>query len=405
MGSGAVRPLRKKILQESTRCLLALGEFYPAQKGVFVHILVVGVSMTLGVVSTGLAGVSHVPFGTTSDGTPVTLYALENSQGMRAQVATYGGIVVSLTARDREGRLADIVLGYDTLEPYLKRSPYFGAVIGRYANRIAQARFQLDGVSYQLAMNNGPNSLHGGNRGFDKVVWKVLSARAKPNGPELKLTYLSKDGEEGYPGNLLVRATYSLTNENTLKVEFEATTDKPTVVNLTQHSYFNLRGHGDVLGHVVQINASRFTPVNDTLIPIAIRGVTGTPFDFRKPTAIGARIGENDEQLRIAKGYDQNWILDRLHRGVILAATVYEPSTGRVLDVLTDQPGLQFYTGNFLDDTLVGKGGWKYQVHDAFCLEPQHFPDSPNHSGFPSTVLRPGETYRSTIVYRFRVQG
>ena len=320
---------------------------------------------------------------------------------MEARIITYGGILVSLTAPDRNGRLADVVLGYDTLDHYLKGRSYFGALIGRYCNRIARGRFRLEGRTYRLATNDGPNSLHGGKLGFDKVVWKVVSAQVTAHGSELKLAYLSRDGEEGYPGNLDIRATYMLTDENSLRLEFEATTDEPTIVNLTSHSYFNLRGTADVLGHVVEINADQFTPVDSTLIPVGVRSVADSPFDFRKPTAIGARIGTDDEQLRFAHGgYDHNWV-NTTTGALALDATVYEPETGRVLEVLSDQPGLQFYTGNFLDGSNSGKGGWKYKVHDAFCMEPQHFPDSPNHPSFPCTELKPGETYHSVIVYRF----
>jgi len=317
---------------------------------------------------------------------------------------TYGGIVVGLTAPDRHGRYADVVLGYDTLAGYLKSSPYFGALIGRYGNRIAGGRFTLNGTAYTLATNDGPNTLHGGKIGFDKVVWKVASAGVTAHGPQLRLTYLSRGGEEGYPGNLSITATYTLTEDDALRLEYRATTDRDTVVNLTQHSYFNLRGKGDVLGHAVQINADRFTPVDKTLIPTGeLRPVEGTPFDFRTPTAIGARIGNADEQLRSGTGYDHNWVIGGRAEtsDVRLDATVYEPETGRVLEVFSDQPGLQFYSGNFLDGSIVGRGGQRYEFRSGFCMEPQHFPDSPNHPDFPSTVLRPGGVYHSTIVYRF----
>jgi aldose 1-epimerase len=341
-------------------------------------------------------------FGTLPSGTKIKLYTLKSRSGMEALISTYGGILVSLKVPDRQGRLEDVVLGYDTLDPYLKNSPYFGALIGRYGNRIARGRFTLEGKSYTLATNDGPNTLHGGRAGFDKVVWKALSAQVTPEGPELKLAYLSHDGEEGYPGNLDVRATYTLTHDNSLRLSFEATTDKPTVVNLTAHSYFNLLGHDDVLGHLLAINADQFIPVDQTLIPTGTERVAGSPFDFRTPTLIGARIKEDDPQLRFAHGgYDHNWVLNTPPGKLALDATVYEPETGRVLQVLSDQPGLQFYSGNFLDGSIIGRGGWKYQQHAAFCLEPQHFPDSPNHPDFPSTELKPGETYRSTIIYRF----
>jgi len=356
----------------------------------------------------GHANASHseaieaTPFGTMPDGTPVELYTLRNAAGMAVKIATYGGIVTSLTAPDRQGHLSDVVLGYDTLAGYLKSSPYFGALIGRYGNRIAQGRFILNGKTYSLATNNGPNALHGGLKGFDKVVWQVNKAERTALGPRLTLTYLSKDGEEGYPGNLSVTAVYTLTNENALRLDYTATADQATVVNLTQHSYFNLRGQGDILGHVVQINADRFTPVDGTLIPTGeLRSVDGTPFDFRNPTAIGARINAEDEQLKAGKGYDHNWVIDGASGALRTQATVYEPVTGRTLEVISAEPGLQFYTGNFLDGTITGKRGQVYAFRSGFCIEPQHYPDSPNQPSFPSVVLKPGETYHNTIIYRF----
>ncbi len=359
----------------------------------------------------GLAGCSTVsrssskgvpePFGIAPDGTPVELYTLRNAAGVEARICTYGGIVVSLKVPDRAGQLGDVVLGYDTLAGYLKESPYFGCLVGRYGNRIAKGRFTLDGVEYTLATNNYPNHLHGGVNGFDKRVWKAVSAEG-PEGPRLELTYISPDGEEGYPGTLTVKAVYTLTTDNGLQLEYEATTDKPTVVNLTQHSYFNLAGKGDVLSHEVQIEADRFTPVDSTLIPNGeLRSVDGTPFDFRNPTPIGERINENDEQLRFGGGYDHNWVINPPTGGLGLHARVYEPTSGRLLEVVSTEPGLQFYTGNFLDGTITGKGGWVYGHRNAFCMEPQHFPDSPNQRNFPSAILRPGQTYRNTILYRF----
>lgn len=350
----------------------------------------------------GKSTITNAPFGQTSAGAPVQLYTLSNRHGMQARIMTYGGIIVSLTAPDREGHYADVVLGYDTLADYQKGSSYFGALIGRYGNRIAQGRFELHGVTYKLATNNGPNSLHGGLVGFDRVVWKVTKAAVSEHGPELALTYLSRDGEEGYPGNLTVKATYTLGEDDSLRLDYEAVTDKDTIVNLTQHSYFNLRGHGDILGHVLQIPASRFTPVDGTLIPLKdLRSVAGTPFDFRQPTAIGARINTKDEQLTNGKGYDHNWVLDKPSGALTAVATVYEPQTGRVLEVSSTEPGVQFYSGNFLDGTSVGKSGWAYALHEGLALEPQHFPDSPNHADFPSVVLKPGQTYRNTILYKF----
>jgi len=352
--------------------------------------------------SPGAGTITQAPFGKTPDGTAVSLYTLRNAQGMEAHIATYGGIVTSLTAPDRQGQYSDVVLGYDALAGYIKNSPYFGALIGRYGNRIAKGRFELDGVTYRLATNNGPNALHGGIKGFDKVVWTAVKSEVSAEGPRLTLNYRSADGEEGYPGNLDVTAIYTLMQDNALQLEYRATTDKDTVVNLTQHSYFNLRGHGDVLGSIVQIHASRFTPVDATLIPTGeLRPVAGTPFDFRAPTAIGARIDGEDEQLKFGKGYDHNWVIDDPSGKLKVQASVYEPDTGRVLEVLSTEPGLQFYTGNFLDGSITGKQGEVYALRHGFCMEPQHFPDSPNHRQFPSVVLKPGQVYRNTIVYRF----
>jgi aldose 1-epimerase len=349
--------------------------------------------------------ITQEPFGRMPDGQAVTLYTLRNSSGVEARICNYGGIVVSLKVPDRDKRLGDVVLGYDTLDEYVRNSPYFGCLVGRYGNRIAKGRFTLKGVTYTLATNNGPNALHGGLKGFDKVLW-AAKTRTTPLGPALELSYRSKDGEEGYPGNLNVTAVYTLTEDNALRLDYTATTDKDTVVNLTQHSYFNLRGQGDVLGHEVYLNADRFTPVDSTLIPTGeLRPVAGTPFDFRTPTTIGARINQNEEQLRFGNGYDHNWVINKAPGQLALQARVYEPNTGRVLEVFSTEPGLQFYTGNFLDGTITGKGGWVYQFRHGFCMEPQHFPDSPNKPKFPSVVLRPSEVYRNTIVYRFSVKG
>lgn len=342
----------------------------------------------------------HKPFGQTAEGEKVDLYTLTNPNGMEAAISTYGGIVVSLKTPDRSGKLGDVVLGFDDLKGYLGTSPYFGALVGRYGNRIAKGKFSLDGVEYTLAKNNGENSLHGGLRGFDKRVWT-----AKEVSPEsLELSYFSKDGEEGYPGNLSATVTYTLTDSNELKIDYSATTDKDTVLNLTNHSYFNLagEGEGDILGEMVMINADRFTPTDSGLIPTGeLRSVEGTPFDFRKPHAIGERINSTDEQIVMAKGYDQNFVLNRAGNGLELAARVTDPKTGRVMEVLTTQPGLQFYSSNFLDGTIHGKGGKVYGPRAAFCMETQHFPDSPNHPSFPSTELKPGERYQTTTMYRF----
>jgi aldose 1-epimerase len=347
--------------------------------------------------------ISSESFGRTPDGTPVLLFTLRNSHGAEVKIMNYGGIVESLKAPDKHGKMGDVVLGYDNLDAYIKESPYFGALVGRYGNRIAKAKFTLDGKEYTLATNNGPNSLHGGKKGFDKVVWepKVL---ATPEGPALQLRYLSKDGEEGFPGNLSVTATYTFTEDNALRLDYEATTDKDTIVNLTQHSYFNLALNGDILNHVVMIDADKFTPVDSTLIPTGeLRLVDGTPFDFRKPTPIGARINEDNEQLKLGGGYDHNWVLNKKPGELKLAARVQEPTSGRVLEVLTTEPGLQFYTGNFLNGKITGKGGVVYNKRNALCMEPEHFPDSPNHPEFPSVVLKPGDTYRNTIIFKLSV--
>ncbi len=342
-------------------------------------------------------------FGKTPDGTEVFLYTLRNKDGMEARITNYGGIVVSLLVKDRAGKLADVVLGFDSLASYIKDTPYFGALVGRYGNRIGKGEFQLAGVKYTLAKNNGANHLHGGLKGFDKVVWSVDEKASVP-GESLVLTYLSRDGEEGYPGNLAVRVVYSVTNDNALRIDYSASTDKVTVVNLTHHSYFNLAGAGSsaILDHELFIDAGRFTPVDSGLIPTGeLKSVVGTPMDFTAQTAIGARINENYEQLQKGGGYDHNWVLNKPLASMELAARVYEKSSGRTMEVLTSEPGLQFYSGNFLNGTHVGKGGVKYQHRYGFCLETQHFPDSPNKPGFPTTVLEPGKTYSSTTIYRF----
>ena len=348
---------------------------------------------------------AQAEFGKMPDGAAIRIYTLTNKNKLQARIADYAGVVVSLNAPDRNGRMADVVLGFDTLPEYLANpTQYFGAIIGRYGNRIGAARFTLNGVEYKLPKNNGENSLHGGGDGFFKRVWKP---RVLPDGG-LELSYLSKDGEEGYPGNLSVTVTYRLTDANELKINYAATTDKDTVVNLTNHSYFNLKGagSGDILGHNLMLNAERFTPVDKGLIPTGdLLGVAGTPFDFRKLTAIGARIEQNDEQLKIGAGYDHNWVLNKSGNALTLAARVEEPSSGRTLEVYTSEPGIQFYSGNFLDGSVKGKGGKVYGHRSAFCLETQHFPDSPNHPAFPSTVLKPGQRYQSTTVYRLGTVG
>lgn len=332
------------------------------------------------------------------------LYTLKNNNGVEVGICNYGGLIIFLKVPDRNGQLGDVVLGYDNLDDYIKDSPYFGALIGRYGNRIAKGKFTLDGKEYTLAVNNGPNALHGGLKGFDKVVWEPRIL-ASFEGPALELKYVSPDGEEGYPGTLAVTAVYTLANDNTLKLEFTAVTDKDTIVNLTAHSYFNLAGKGDILNHVVMIPADKFTPVDSTLIPTGeLRPVEGTPFDFRTPTAIGARINQDDEQLKFGNGYDHNWVINKPPGELGLMARVSEPTTGRVMEVWSTEPGLQFYSGNFLDGKNTGKGGWVYKFRDGFCMEPQHFPDSPNEPEFPSVVLKPDQTYQNTIIYKFSVE-
>lgn len=344
------------------------------------------------------------PFGTTPDGQAVEIYTLRNDKGAEARIMTYGGILVSLKVPDKSGQMGDVVLGYDNLDSYIRKSPYFGALIGRYGNRIARGHFTLDGTEYTLATNDGPNALHGGLKGFDKRVW-TGSARQGADGPELVLKYLSKDGEEGYPGNLKVTATYTLTRDNALRLQYRAETDKDTVLNLTHHSYFNLAGKGDILSHQLMIPSDRFTPVDATLITTGeLRPVENTPFDFRAPTAIGARIGQEDEQLKFGGGYDHNWVVNKEFGQLGLMARVTDPASGRVMEVLSTEPGLQFYTGNFLDGTITGKDGRVYPHRGAFCMEPQHYPDSPNKPEFPTVELKPGQVYQNTIMYRFSVQ-
>ena len=347
------------------------------------------------------------PFGKTADGTPVDLYTMTNRNGIEVGVITYGARVTKIKTPDRKGNFDDVVLGFDTLEGYLSENPYFGAVVGRYGNRIAKGRFKLDGKEYKLAVNNGPNSLHGGLKGFDKVVWTANDV-STPAAPAVELTYLSKDGEEGYPGNLTVKVKYTLNDENEVQLDYSATTDKTTVTNITNHTYFNLAGagNGDILNHQLKLNASRFTPVDAGLIPTGeLKGAFGTPFNFSVPTAIGSRIDQKeDQQLKFGLGYDHNWVLDAPKPGdLILAAEVMDASSGRFLRLSTNQPGVQFYTGNFLDGTIKGKGGKVYGKRSALCLETQHFPDSPNHQNFPTTTLKPGDTMTSRTIWRFSV--
>ena len=376
-----------------------------------VVLLAAGCARDEGEPAADAVAVAQESFGTTADGTPVDLYTLTNANGMELRVTNYGGIITTLRVPDRDGNLEDVTLGYDALDGYLEATPYFGAIIGRYGNRIAKGAFTLDGETYQLATNDGQNHLHGGVTGFDKVVWNAEPFEDTGR-RGIVFTYTSPDGEEGYPGTLQARVTYALTDDNTLVFDYEATTDEATPVNLTQHAYFNLAGvedsgqsAPDVLTHELMIDADAFTPVDATLIPTGeLRPVAGTPFDFTEPTPIGARIDADDEQIRFGPGYDHNFVLNRGTDGagaLALAATVYEPTSGRMMEVYTTEPGIQFYSGNFLDGSITGKHGVVYQRRTGFCLETQHFPDSPNQPDFPSTILRPGETYRSQTEYRF----
>ena len=346
------------------------------------------------------SGIEKQPFGKTADGQQADLYVLTNKNGMQAAITNFGATLVMLKVPDRKGNLADIVEGYDDVQGYAAGANFFGATIGRYGNRIAGAQFKLDGVTYKLAANNRPNHLHGGPKGFNKVYWEGKDV-SKPDSPAVQFTYLSKDGEEGYPGNLNVKVTYTLTPKNEIRIDYSATTDKDTVVNLTNHSYFNLAGSGDILGHEVVIHASHTTPVDRTLIPTGeLAPVKGTPFDFTTATTVGARIAQENEQLKFGGGYDHNWVLDNKSGKLAPAVEVYEPTSGRVMVISTTEPGMQFYSGNFLDG-VKGKAGAVYARRSAFCFEPQHFPDSPNKPAFPSTELKPGKEYKSTTVYKF----
>jgi aldose 1-epimerase len=344
------------------------------------------------------AEIKKAPFGTV-DGQNVDIFTLTSSKGVEARITNYGGIVVSLKVPDKTGKSADIVQGFDDVKGYLSDEPYFGALIGRYGNRIGGARFTLDGKEYKLAANDGQNSLHGGKKGFDKRIWTPVV-----KGSSLELTYVSKDGEEGYPGTLTAKVVYTLSANGDLKIDYSATTDKDTVLNLTNHTYFNLKGqgNGDILDHEVTLYASRYTPVNAGLIPTGeLRQVKGTPFDFLTAHKVGERINGSDEQLKFGKGYDQNWVLDAAPGTLAKAAEVHESTSGRVLEVWTNQPGIQFYTGNFLDGKYKGKDGKTYPFRAALCLETQHFPDSPNQPKFPSVVLKPGQTFHATTIWKF----
>ncbi len=349
--------------------------------------------------------VSRAPFGVLPSGDSVHVFTMTNANGVELRALDYGGLVISLKTPDKTGALGDIVLGYDNIDGYLKSTPYFGAIVGRYGNRIAKGKFTIDAKAYSLPVNNGVNSLHGGLKGFDKVMWTAESSQDS-TGAHVVFSYVSKDGEEGYPGTLTARVTYTLTNANEFAIEYHATTDKATPINLTQHSYFNLAGRGDVLAHQLSLNADAYTPVDSTLIPTGVlQPVAGTPFDFRQPVAIGAHINDADAQLTIAGGYDHNFVINRAagDTSIVHAARVVEPNSGRTLDVATTEPGIQLYTGNFLDGTITGKGGQVYQRRNGFCLETQHFPNSPNQPSFPSTILMPGATYHTRTVYTFGV--
>jgi aldose 1-epimerase len=347
-------------------------------------------------------GITSSPFGTMPDGKEVRQYRMTNRQGVVVNVINYGGIITSMLVPDKNGRLGDVVLGYDSLAHYLKSNPYLGALIGRYGNRIAKGKFKLDGKEYTLATNNDTNHLHGGVKGFDKVVWNIEEAQSS-EGVALKLTYTSPDLEEGYPGTLQAEVEYTLTDGNELRIRYAATTDKKTIVNLTQHTYFNLNEtKGDILSHELKLNADKYLPVDKTLIPAGSPAdVAGTPFDFRQPKKIGSRINENHEQLKAGKGYDHCWVLNNSGTGLSEAAVLYDSASGREVTVLTTEPGIQFYSGNFLDGSNIGKGGVAYNYRFGLCLETQHFPDSPNRPDFPSVVLEPGKRYSSETVYRF----
>ncbi len=350
------------------------------------------------------ASITSAPFGTLPDGRNATLYTLTNPHGVVVKVSDFGGVITEIHTPDRNGKLADIALGYSELAPYCDESPYFGALIGRYGNRIANGQFELDGKQIQLSVNNGSNHLHGGKVGFDRKLWRAVPF-TEGSSVGLTLMYSSPDGEEGYPGKVDVTVVYELTADNEFIMAYDAITDKATPVNLTQHAYFNLAGQGDILGHQLQIDAAAFTPVSDKLIPTGeLRPVEGTPFDFRGPHTIGERIFADDEQLRFGQGYDHNFVLNRpAGRASILAARVVEPVSGRVLELYTEEPGVQFYSGNFLDGSNVGKGR-SYGFRSGLCLEPQHFPNSPNQPNFPSTILRPGEEYATVSRFKFSVE-
>ena len=382
-----------------TRCLVALAATAVLAAGC-------GAEESSAPVQTPKPRLTQSPYGRTAEDKLVDLITLRNNHGYEMKVLTLGGIIVSLHTPDRTGAFDDIVLGFDDLKSYLDKSPYFGCLIGRYGNRIAKGRFSLDGTPYTLATNNAPNHLHGGVKGWDKVIWG-FEVFQKADSVGVILTHTSPDGDEGYPGTVKARVTYTLTDDDRIIVDYHATTDKATIINLTQHSYFNLAGAkaNDILGHELTLNAAEYTPVDDTLIPTGqIAPVDGTPFDFRTSTAIGARIDAKDVQITRGKGYDHNFVLSRQAPGLSEAATVVEPLTGRTMTIATTEPGIQFYSGNFLDGTLTGKGGRNYAHRSGFCLETQHYPDSPNQPKFPTTTLRPGETYSSQTVFSFGIK-
>jgi aldose 1-epimerase len=368
---------------------------------VYLAVVVLAISVVLLAQAKPKSGVQQKPFGTNA-GRPITLYTLTNSHGVEISAMNYGGIILSIRVPDRKGQIADIVLGHDTLDGYVPNPPFLGAIVGRYANRIAGGTFTLDGKTYNLPKNDGPNTLHGGvDKTFNKVVWDGEPLKNKTG---VAFTYLSKDGDDGFPGNLKVTVTYTLSESSELLIDYKATTDKATPINLSQHSYFNLAGEGtsDILNHELMLNADRFTPVDKNLIPTGeLRPVKGTPFDFTTSTRVGARIDDTYDQLVLGHGYDHNFVINRKGEGLTLAARVYEPTSGRVMEVSTTQPGVQFYTGNFLDGTITGKQGHVYKRRYGLCLETQHFPDSPNHPDFPNTILKPGETFHSQTVFKF----